>query len=144
MYIFLKISKSIKTFGLSVRVKVQDTINSYKKLYCKQMISSARALRNKSYVIQRAAPCMIGPIMHGAAFEWFWLLKYFFLISKSIKTFGLSIWVKVEDTINSYNKLYCKQIISSARALRNKSYVIQRAAPCMIGTIMHGAALCIT
>ena len=54
-----------------LRVEVEDTINSYKKLYCKQMISSARALRNKSYVIQRAAPCMIGPIMHGAALSGF-------------------------------------------------------------------------
>ena len=50
----------------------------------------------------------------------------------------------VQDTISSYNKLYCKQIISSACALRNKSYVILRAAPYMMVPIMYGAALSIT
>ena len=37
MHIFFKISKSIKTFGLSITVKLEDTINSYKKIYFKQI-----------------------------------------------------------------------------------------------------------
>ena len=54
------------------------------------MISSARALRNKSYVIQRAAPCMIGPIMHGV-----WANGVFVFMGWSFCVYGLNnvnIW----------------------------------------------------
>ena len=43
MDIFFKTFKSLKTFALGVQVEVEDTINSYKKLYCKKNISSVRA-----------------------------------------------------------------------------------------------------